>query len=95
MVNESATERMIRELREENARLQEALRRGDIDGTVASQVLFIVTAANIYRSRSTSSIGWAPLSTGRSLNSQTIFDPLRPAIIASRQQLNGEGGRRG
>ncbi|KAH7700395.1 hypothetical protein AAVH_32485, partial [Aphelenchoides avenae] len=37
VVNESATERMIRELKEENARLQDALRRGDIDGTVASQ----------------------------------------------------------
>lgn len=39
-MNESATERMIRELKEENARLQESLRRGDIDGTVASQVNF-------------------------------------------------------
>ncbi|KAI1705792.1 FHA domain-containing protein [Ditylenchus destructor] len=36
IVNESATERLIRELREENARLQEMIRRGGIDSSVAS-----------------------------------------------------------
>uniref|UniRef100_A0A7E4V2Q9 Kinesin-like protein n=1 Tax=Panagrellus redivivus TaxID=6233 RepID=A0A7E4V2Q9_PANRE len=33
VVNESATERMIRELKEENARLQDQIRRGGIDGS--------------------------------------------------------------
>lgn len=38
VINENPTERMIRELREENARLQEMMKGGKIDGTVASSV---------------------------------------------------------
>lgn len=42
IVNESATERLIRELREENARLQEMIRRGGIDSSVASFVSVLI-----------------------------------------------------
>uniref|UniRef100_A0A914YMR1 Kinesin-like protein n=1 Tax=Panagrolaimus superbus TaxID=310955 RepID=A0A914YMR1_9BILA len=36
VVNESATERMIRELKEENARLQELIRRGGVNGSAVN-----------------------------------------------------------
>lgn len=36
MVNESPTDKLIRELREENARLQELLKKGGISGDAAA-----------------------------------------------------------